>query len=106
MQLSYRERDRLFRKEYADLRIKVALNFLELLIFACLIFILVYSILENVIDWSNIATPVIISLITSLVSTGIFYKTRKYQLTISRFDKEKIYKKVSNELLEEKKRTN
>lgn len=99
--LGYRIRDLKYKKEYAALKIKIALNCFELLTLYLVLFI-VFFMLTNITSWSNITTPIAISGIISFVFVFLFYKHKNYQLTINRFDKENIYKKISQELLNDK----
>ena len=104
IKLKTRERNVFFKKEFLKLKIKVALNWFELSVLftvtfwgtlkACFIFDLSYSAL------SLLITTLIAALIVLL-----FSYFRKYQLKITRFDKEHIYKKISADLFEKSKTT-
>ena len=101
VKLGYRVRDAKYKKEYAALKIKIALNRIEL--FA--LFVIIATGLHftlNLTNWQTKSTPLVLSITLSLVITFYFYKYKKYQITITRFDKENIYKKISKDLLEDK----
>ncbi len=103
IKLRYRDRDLMFKKEYSQLKIKVALNWFE--IFALII--VAFFISLKVCAWLNIGNLPVNTVIASITSIGItflFSCFRKYQLKITRFDKEHIYKKISNDLIEESKK--
>ena len=96
-QLGYRERDKLFKKYFTELKIKVALNWFELIALLLISFFVALKLvaamgLQTKISCLLVALPI------AIIITGLFSYIRKYKLTINRFDKEHIYKKVSNEL--------
>ena len=97
-QLGYKERDKLYQKEYSSLKIKIALNCFE--IFAIFIFTALglYALMNTAHNWEIFFTPIAISIVISLIITIIFFKVKNYKVSISRFDKEDLYKKVSKEL--------
>lgn len=101
IKLSYRDRDKLFKKYFTELKIKVALNWFELLALLTVSLFTSYKLLAY--SGSNRATSIVMSVIISIVITCLFCYIRKYKLTINRFDKEHIYKRLSNELIEESK---
>lgn len=105
IKLGYKERDKLFKKEFTELKIKVALNWFEIIVLLCITFFISMK-LHDFIMWENQFHPIIISIISCIVVTAIFAYFRKYQLTITRFHKENIYKKISAELLEKSKNEN
>ena len=98
-QLDYKERDKLFKKYFVELKIKVTLNWFELTALLVLSFIGGFKLLKAM-GMSSRPLCLIASLFISLVFTLLFSYIRKYKLKIDRFDKERIYKRVSNELHE------
>ena len=99
--LGYRERDKLYKKEYSSLKIKIVLNCFELFALFSVLAIVSYLLL-TLLEWNDFLIPITISIAVSLMFTGIFYKIKKYQISITRFDKEGIYKKISKDLLNNK----
>jgi hypothetical protein len=99
--LGYRERDILYQKEYASLRIKIALNCFELFALFTVVTVLAFLAL-SLTKLTDRVLLVISSVIISFIITLIFYKIKKYQISIDRFDKEAIYKKISKDLLKTK----
>jgi hypothetical protein len=106
LKLSYRERDRLFKKEYTDLKIKVCLNCFELFALFAVAFFASYKLLTYFISWNSRILPLVISGVISLGLVFVFFKVKKYQLTINRFDREAIYKRISQDLLKNKSKKN
>ncbi len=102
IKLSYKERDKLFKKYYAELKIKVALNWFELLALLVLSFFICYKTF-GYIGVTDKITSIIMAIVGSIIVTLLFVYIRKYKLTINRFDRERIYKKLSSELIEESK---
>lgn len=102
IRLSSHARDVLFRKKFNELKVKVYLNFFELFAFFCVTIILSYFFIFKMIGTGKFIIFILISGIISSILTYLFYKVRGYQLLISKSDKEKIYMKVSKELLETK----
>jgi len=103
IRLKYSERDALFKKEYSELKIKVALNWFELIALLLVGFFLSIKVSISYLKIESIFVSVIISLMIALGVVFLFSCFRKYQLKISRFDKEHIYKKISKDLIEESK---
>lgn len=101
VQLGYRIRDLRYQKEYSALKIKIALNCFELFALFIVIAIGLYLLL-SLTTWKTMDVPIIISIVLSLAITFIFYRIKKYQINITRFDKEDIYKKISKDLLNAK----
>ncbi len=100
IKLSYKDRDKLFKKYFTELKIKVALNWFELI--ALLLVLLFVSFkLFTYAGVSDKITVIIMALVSSIVITLIFSYIRKYKLSINRFDKENIYIRLSTELIEE-----
>lgn len=99
--LGYKERDALFQKYFMEFKIKVALNWFELIALLVVSFFISKKLI-NYIGIDNGITNFIIAILTSVTITLIFSYIRKYKLTINRFDKERIYKRVSSELLSSK----
>lgn len=102
IKLRYKDRDTLFKKEYSELKIKVALNWFEIFVLMAISFFVSLKIASSL-KWGNMVPPVIISIISALIITFLFSYFRKYQLNITRFDKEDIYKKISDDLIDKKK---
>lgn len=96
-QLGYRERDKLFKKYYVELKIKVALNWFELIALLVVSFFGSFKLLK-VMGMHNNVSCILSGLVIASIITGLFSYIRKYRLSINRFDKERIYKRVSNEL--------
>jgi len=101
-QLGYRERDKLYQKEYSALKIKIALNCFELFAMCVVLSIGFYLLATTLFEWTDPFPPTAISIVLGLILTGVFFKVKNYQVYISRFDKEDIYKKISKDLLKEK----
>ena len=104
IKLGTSERDRLFKKEFTELRIKVALNWFELFVLLLISFSVSYK-LASLFTWKSIFIPLAISVLAGILITGVFSFFRNYQLSISRFDKEDIYKKISDDLINESKKS-
>ena len=105
VQLGYRERDKLFRKYFAELKIKVALNWFELFALLAVSGFVGFKLLS----YFNVCSKVNCVLYSSVIAVVItlsFCFIRKYKLAINRFDKERIYKRVSSELLGSKEGSN
>ena len=102
IKLSYKERDKLFKKYFTELKIKVALNWFELIALLILSFFISFKSLKYLSVTDNF-TAIIMSVIAAIIITGVFSYIRKYKLSINRFDKEHIYKRLSSELIEESK---
>jgi hypothetical protein len=100
--LGYKERDALFQKYYTEFKIKVALNWFELIALLAVSFFVSYKVLKYV-GMEKITTCLIMAIAASAGITIVFSYIRKYKLSINRFDKERIYKRVSSELFEENK---
>jgi len=100
--LSCRARDIHFKKQFNELKIKIYLNYFELLAFFSVTFFTSYFLLTNFIKPNTLLTSTSTAGITSIIVSYFFYKTRNYQLSITRRDKEYIYMKISKELLKEK----
>ena len=103
IKLSYSERDKLFKKEYSELKNRVALNWFE--IFALLV--VSFFIALKTLTYFSIDSIAILTMISLIIAGGVcflFCCFRKYQLKITRFDKEHIYKKISQELMDESKK--
>ena len=100
--LGYRERDALFQKYFTEFKIKVALNWFELLALLAVSFFGSLKLVQ-LMGVENRVTIIISSLAISFIVTLLFSYIRKYKLRINRFDKERIYKRVSAELFEESK---
>lgn len=100
--LGYRERDRLFKKYFTELKIKVALNWFEIFALMLLSFFICFKLMPYIGVHVKI-TALVIAGVSSAFLTLLFCYIRKYKLTINRFDKEHIYKRLSSELLEESK---
>lgn len=102
IKLGYRERDKLFKKYFNELKVKVALNWFELVALLLVSLFVSYQ-LTAYFGVKSKTTGIIMAVFASFFITFIFSYIRKYKLSINRFDKEKIYKRVSNELIEETK---
>ena len=99
IKLRYKDRELLFKKEYSQLKIKVALNWFEILTLIIISFFITFKLCLSI-NLGTIPVTTIISIIIALLSALLFSSFRKYQLKITRFDKEDIYKKVSNDLID------
>lgn len=102
IKLRYRDRDTLFKKEYAELRVKVALNWFEIIALLSVSFFISLKLIY-LFNWETLLIPVIISILVSIGITYLFCCFRKYQLKITRFDKEHIYQKISKDLIDKTK---
>jgi len=102
IKLKTRDRDLLFKKEFSKLKIKVALNWFEILALLIVSFLATLKI-AFYLNIGSITISVVISLIVAIAITFLFSFFRKYQLNITRFDKEYIYKKISNDLIDKSK---
>jgi hypothetical protein len=103
VKLRYRDRDTLFKKEHTELKIKVALNWFELAVLVIVNSFLSYIGINHFFQFENIFIPVGIAVVISVGISYLFCCFRNYQLKITRFDKEHIYKKISNELIDKTK---
>lgn len=102
IKLRTRDRDAFFKKEYSKLKIKVALNWFEIIALFLVAFFGVLKI-SFILGLSSIGLSAIISLIAASLITLLFSAFRNYQLKITRYDKEHIYKQISNKLIEKSK---
>lgn len=102
IKLGYRARDILFKKYFNELKIKVALNWCELIALLIITFFICFK-LYGKIGVNSKTTILVISVATSFAVTLVFSYIRKYKLSINRFDKENLYKRVSKELIEKTK---
>ena len=100
--ISHHDRDIHFNKQFQELKVKVSLNYFELIAFFSVVFFTIYFLLTNLISLSSILSSIGVSIGTSVIASYLFYKVRGFQLSITRRDKERIYMKISKELLEEK----
>ena len=98
VQLGYRERDKLFKKYFSELRIKVALNWFELFALFVVAGFVSFKILCHF-QISSRLSCIMMGFGLGVLLTIAFSFVRKYKLAINRFDKERIYKRVSSELL-------
>jgi len=102
IQLKTKARDVSFKKKLSKLKIKVALNWFELVALFLVTFFIVLKVIF-ILKMSHVTVSIFISLLISTSITLLFYNFRKYQLRITRFDKEHIYKKISEDLFEQSK---
>lgn len=102
IKLKYRDRDIMFKKEYNQLRIRVACNWLEIVILIALIFFISFKTCISC-NVENILSTFLISGSLTFVIAFLAIRIRNYHLRITRFDKEHIYKQISAELIERKK---
>jgi hypothetical protein len=105
IKLGTNERDKLFKREFTELKIKVALNWFELMVLMLISFSISFKLVYSY-SWEYLFIPMIIATLISILITGVFSFFRKYQLNISRFDKEDIYKNISEKLIDESKKCN
>ena len=103
IKIGTRERDKLFKKDFSELKIRVVLNWFEILALLVVSFFITLKIV-SFFELEGIVVVVLISTLSSAVITYIFCQFRKYKLFITRFDKEDIYKKISAELIDESKK--
>lgn len=101
IKLKTKERDALFKEEFSKLKIKVALNWFEIIVLIIVSFLGTLKISLSYID--SIFFSVLVALFIALVVAFIFASFRNYQLRITRFDKEHIYKKISADLIDKSK---
>ena len=87
-------KDQLFIQEYNNLKSKIILNWIELFTLLAVTFLITLKFL-NVVYWKTASTPFAISCIISVLVTVLFLYLKKYQLSITQFDKENIYKKIN-----------
>jgi len=99
IKLRYKDRDILFKKEYTQLKIRVTLNWLEVFMLLITSFFIVLKISLSF-NFGTILPSTGIAILSSLVIIFTFSYFRNYHLKITRFDKEDIYKKISNDLIE------
>lgn len=102
IKLRTRDRDTFFKKEFSKLRIKVALNWFEIIALFLVAFLSILK-LSFIVGIGDIALSIIIALVVAILITFLFSCFRKYQLKITRFDKEHIYKKISEDLIDKSK---
>ena len=99
----YKNLDLLYNQRYTQLKIKVALNWFEIFAFIVVTFLITLKAFL----WLNIRNLSIIMVSTLLISfltAYIFASFRKYQLKITRFDKEDIYRAICKELIDKAKK--
>jgi len=102
IKLKTKDRDIFFKKEFSKLKIKVALNWFKLIALFLVTFFGVIKV-TFILKMSSITLSVIIAIIFSVSVVLLFSYFRNYQLKITRFDKEHIYKKISADLIEKSK---
>ena len=100
--MRYKNLDLLYKKKYAELKIKVALNWFEILSLVVVSFLITIKtfLWLKIRDLSITITS---ALIISFLATYFFARFRKYQLKITRFDKEDIYRNICRELIKKAK---
>jgi len=103
IKLGYSERDKLFQKQLSELKTKVLLNWFEIFILLAVSFFITLKIIM-ILRTESMVIQIGLSILSSLIVTLLFCSFRGYQLNITRFDKEYIYKKISNELMDESKK--
>lgn len=101
VKLGYKERDKLFQKYFSELKIKVALNWFELCALMAIFCFVSFKLIAHFDLFNRIVGAFVAVLVSVLITIG-FCVLRKYKLAINRFDKERIYKRVSSELLDSK----
>ena len=99
IKLRYKDRDILFKKEYTQLKIRVVLNWLEVFVLLMVSFFILLKISLSL-NIGALLPNLGISILSSLAIVFSFSYFRNYHLKITRFDKEDIYKKISNDLIE------
>ena len=102
IKLRTRDRDTFFKKEFSKLKIKVALNWFELVALFLVTFLGTLKACF-VLGLSYITLSIFIAIILATSIALLFSLFRKYQLKITRFDKEHIYKKISETLIDKSK---
>lgn len=102
IKLKTKDRDVYFKKEFSKLKIKVALNWFELVALFLVAFFIVLK-ASFMLQKDYVAASLFISLLISTSVVLLFSSFRKHQLRITRFDKEHIYKKISEDLFEQSK---
>jgi hypothetical protein len=96
--MRYKNLDLLYNKKYSQLKIKVALNWFEifsLLVATFLIALKTFSWLKI----GDLSITIVSTLIITFLTTYLFSIFRKYQLKITRFDKEDMYRDICRELI-------
>lgn len=96
--MRYKNLDLLYKKKYAELKIKIALNWFEILS----LIVVTFLITLKTFLWLKIrdlSIIIISALIISFLIAYLFSIFRKYQLKITRFDKEDIYRDICRELI-------
>jgi len=102
IKLKTKDRDALFNKEFSKLKIKVALNWFEIIALFLVAFLSVLK-LSFISGFNHIALSLTIAIVVAILITFFFSCFRKYQLKITRFDKEHIYKEITADLIEQSK---
>ncbi len=100
--MRYKDIDLLYKYEYSQLKIKVAMNWFEILsliVVTALITLKAFSWLK----FGHLSINIALTILISFTITYLFSHFRKYKLTINRFDKENIYKEVCRKLINESK---
>lgn len=102
IKLKTKDRDIFFKKEFSKLRIKVALNWFELI---ALFLVTFFGVLKGllILKICFLTLSIIAAIIVASLIVLLFSYFRDYQLKITRFDKEHIYKKISADLIEKSK---
>jgi hypothetical protein len=102
IRLKYKDRDILFQKEYNQLKIKVASNWLEIVTLVAIIFFISFKTCLSC-NVENIIISILISGSLTFIIAFLVSHIRNYQLKITRYDKEDVYKKISHDLIEKSK---
>ncbi len=89
-------KDELFIKEFNNLKNKVILNWFEIFMLSLVAFLISLKFL-TVLAWESSKTPLLFSIGISLIITWIFIYLKKYQLSITKFDKDNLHKQISQE---------
>jgi hypothetical protein len=100
--MRYKDLDLLYKHEYSQLKIKVALNwfeFLSLIVVTLLIALKIFFWLKI----GHLSINIALTLLISFTITYLFSHFRRYQLTITRFDKEDLYKSICRKLIHKSK---
>ena len=103
--MRYKDLDLLYKHKYSRLKIKVVMNWFELLSLIAATFLIALK----TFFWlkiGHISIVIALTLLISLTVTYLIFHFRKYQLTITRFDKEDLYRDICRKLIDKSKKLN
>jgi uncharacterized membrane protein YGL010W len=100
--MRYKDLDLLYQNAYNHLKIEIALNWFEITSLTVAIFLLILKVFL-LLKIGNLSISIALTIIVSFTIIYLVVYLRKYQLKITRFDKEKMYKKICRKLIKKSK---